>query len=142
LRAATRAQRQTAICSTLAGISVDMQHFDAARDALEELLHGSLSGDVRSKFVALMRDAGAAPAENAGSPDEQINLQIKVEPLRPPPQPSVPAVPPPPRPNGEDGAARANATRPPDHYLKPPPEDWRAFVGADGVISPSPWRRF
>ena len=131
----------SAVLTELAGITIDMQHFAAVRDALDQLLHGSLSGDVRSKFLSLMCDAGAVPAENIYSPDEQINLQIKIEPpAEAKPAPTKP--PPPQRSNGEDGAARAHATRPPDHYLKQADEPWRPFIGADGVISPSPWRRF
>ena len=132
LRSVARDRATAAVTSALAGITIYMADFDTARDALDQLLSDLLSGDLRTKFVAAMREAGAA----IDDPVEQIKVAPVAE-AKPAPVPTKP--PPQPQPI-EDGAARANATRPPDHYLKGPDEDWRRYVGVDGVISP--WRRF
>jgi hypothetical protein len=100
--------------------------FTGAREELRRLL------DQRADALERRRER-AAPRAPAPPHDEKDPGRS----FSPPP----PAAPPVAQPR-EDGAARANATRPPEHYLKQPDEDWRKYVGADGIITPSPWRRF
>jgi hypothetical protein len=85
------------------------------------------------------RESAQLREENARLREQVIQMQAQI---RATPQPAAPAVKPPSNVVPIDGAARANATKPPVSYLREgqPREEWRSFVeGGRGEVEIACW---
>jgi hypothetical protein len=127
------AQLERALCRGDHAVALEFgspQAEEAARARMRQILCQIDPGDggvvsLSDQIDALRERCDALELENR-------ELQAELDELRAPPQ-SEPPTEPQPQPSNVlplDGAARANAARPPDHYLKQT-EPWERFTNSD-----------
>jgi hypothetical protein len=136
---------------------------DKFRRELEDKLQAAIqkhcgTGNKTEACFAFERNTIPDPAGGSARPAGRCPHPAPVEPaatasgglpplLIEPPEviPTAGQTPPPPQRVESDveKMARVNAEGPPGHYLKRPESDepWRQFIGPDGEIRTSPWRR-